>query len=154
MRTITLSTEPAGEAYRDLVRAIAPLASEFRFVTMDRWPTPDAAAGRIRSLDRWLIASDQVDEWPGTQLKSASSAHVWRYRVDDLSIQSLLQQSMGFQDWGGELPLDLHFVREDGSTVLGSTSSEEDVWLCLLDDEVRALAARPRVKALLDDARE
>jgi len=64
-------------------------------------------------------------------------------------VRVLLDVTSGFEDWGGDLPEDPHLVRADGTPFLGSSSSEEDVWLELHDSEEATIRAVPEIQELL-----
>ena len=73
---------------------------------------------------------ENVGMWPGSELSFGATRPRYLYYANDLSISAILAASDDFLDWDGvDLPDDLHFLRSDGSTVLGSTACEGYVWL-------------------------
>jgi hypothetical protein len=130
-----MTVAPTGSRYRGLLRDVSALSSEFRFVIKDKHQEGPQAIALMNRLKPHLIKMELVDEWPGTRLVGGSVAQVWRYKTNDLSVRILADARTSFTDWGGTFPEDLHFVRADGSPVLACTTSEDDVWLQLTDDE-------------------
>jgi hypothetical protein len=60
-----------------------------------------------------------------------------------------LTRTEGLGSWGGALPDDPHLLRADGSVWMGSSSSEEDVWLQLTEEEHAQVRSLPHLGPLL-----
>lgn len=148
MCTIEFPCEPEGQVYSELLRFVAQRCREFRFITYDRRPPTRKTQTITAGLSGRIIAQQLVNEWPGTQLDTESWARLWRFRSDVSLAKDLIAVSSGFASWGGDLPEDPHFVREDGSVMLASTSSEEDAWLMLTADEYKDFAVVPAFEGL------
>jgi hypothetical protein len=148
MITFNLRQEPEGETYRSLLRWAGRYCEELRFVTFDRWPMPPAAAEMTARLHPYFVGEEIVVGWTGTQLGPGWSARLWRYRVSPELIEAVLSFKTGLPDWGGYLPDDVHLMRADGSVFMATTSSEEDAWLELSDEEMADLRTIPDLYAL------
>jgi hypothetical protein len=97
--------------------------------------TPDAhdVLGR---LEPFLVTRESVSNWPGTQLVGTRVSRRDLFALTPNSIDVLLNAASEFSAWVNPyLPEDLHLVREDGSTVLGSVAQHDDTWLELEDQE-------------------
>jgi hypothetical protein len=141
---MNLTKEPAGLAYRVLLRRLSTISEEFRLVIEDWHQRSEGTIALQQKLSDHLIGEAMVTEWPGTQLLNGKVAQLFRYRSNELSVAPLLETTNGFGDWGGLLPEDLHFVRGDGSPLLASTTSEAYVWLQLTLGEQRILQGSTR----------
>ncbi len=65
------------------------------------------------------------------------------FRLDDASLDVLMSSAESLFDWvWPRLPEDLHFLRADGSTVLGTVAQADDAWLELTAVEYGAIAGR------------
>jgi hypothetical protein len=109
---------------------------------------PPAAAEMIRGLHAHLLGEEIVVSWPGSQLGLGWSARLWRYRVSAELIEAVLSFTNGLHDWGGYLPEDVHLMRANGNVFMATSSSEEDAWLELTDEELADLRAIPGVYVL------
>lgn len=148
MIVLTLQREPSGVQYINLLTWVAHLSNEFRFVTYDRWPDRPATRDLIDRLRRHLVTQELVNCWPGTELGAGWSARLWRFRLSPGLVEDLLGATTSLADWGGDLPDDPHFTREDGTVVFGSTSSEEDAWLQLTEEEFANFSTVPGLEDL------
>jgi hypothetical protein len=73
------------------------------------------------------------------------------FRLDAVSLDVLASSAESLFDWvWPRLPEDLHFVRTDGTTVLGTIAQEDDAWLVLTAAEYDAIAGRLPVGIRLD----
>ncbi|WP_344234779.1 hypothetical protein [Kribbella hippodromi] len=65
------------------------------------------------------------------------------FRLDAESLEVLVSSASSLYDWVNPmLPEDLHFLRSDGSVVLGTVAQEDDAWLQLTPAEYEGIAAR------------
>jgi hypothetical protein len=128
---------PTGEVYEDLLRTAAVFASLFGFIV--RSPLVRLqASGRdvMESLAGFLQREEEVDTWPGTHLIGSRTSTRYVYSLTPASLDILLRASSSLYSWVNPgLPEDLHFLRQDGSTALGSVAQEKGVWLELTDAE-------------------
>jgi len=90
----------------------------------------------LQALSPHLLGVEQARVWPGTELSdSLATRHL--FHLDERSLGILGDSAAGLFEWVNPgLPEDLHFLRLDGSTVLGSVAQEEDAWLELSDEEL------------------
>ena len=149
MQTWTLTSEPTGPSYAELLEAALGRVAELRFVTFDRWDLHDQTELLIESLRPWLIGSQEAQEWPGTQMADGWVGRVHMYRFDAETAATLLRQTTGLSDWGANLPNDPHLLRADGSVWFACITSEDDAWLTLTDEEYREVRMRPSLAGLL-----
>jgi hypothetical protein len=143
MKTWTLTSEPGGVAHQELLEAALVSCVQLRFITFDRWALHPPTTELLDALEPHRIRSEETGEWPGTRLAPGGVARVWVHRYSPDVVRAVLARTEGLGSWGGELPGDPHLLRADGSVWMGSSSSEEDVWLQLSDDEharVRSLS--------------
>lgn len=133
--TVNLRGEPDGALYAQLFRFATERSYEFRFITFDRWALGPQAMKLIAAVNKHIVGQEQVHAWPGTLLGKDYPARLWRLKTTPELCDVLLSQTSGFPDWGGALPEDPHFVRDDGTPFLAACSSEHDVWLELTQDE-------------------
>ena len=95
----------------------------------------DRALAVLAALEPALMREERVSSWPGSQLLSGTSTRL-TYVVSDKSVGVLRDSAASFFDWVCPyLPGDLHFLRANGSTVLGTIGQEDDLWVELDDDE-------------------
>jgi hypothetical protein len=88
---------------------------------------------------------------PGSQIVGDRLSQRRLFRVGPETMEELLRVTDDLFGWvNPALPEDLHFLREDGSVVLGSIAQEDDAWLELDAEEMQALRdAHARVAAVL-----
>ena len=99
-----------------------------------------------------MISTEQVTEWPGSKIIGEGTAVRMLYRVDSVSLERILRATDSLFEWvNPQLPEDLHFLRADGSTVMGSIAQEDYVWLMLSEAEMNAVlrAAPPELRSAL-----
>ena len=119
-----------GDAFRALIREVSQIAHFIGFTRRDESDGPVETQMLLEDLAPHLDSIERVGIWPGSELAFGATRPRYLYYVNDLSVSAILAASDDFLDWDGvELPDDLHFLRSDGSTVLGSIAHEEDVWL-------------------------
>ncbi|WP_350278288.1 hypothetical protein [Kribbella sp. HUAS MG21] len=144
MDTYNLVAPAVGEDYRGLLRAVAPLADVFGL--LDKGPgTRMGESGRevLRRLGEHLLAADAVQAWPGSRIVGTSTQNRYLFRLDEESLEVLTTAASSLFDWvWPRLPEDLHFLRADGSTVLGTVAQEDDAWLELTAAEFDVVVGR------------
>lgn len=146
--TVNLRGEPEGALYAQLLRFATQRCHEFRFITFDRWAIGPHAMSLIAALNRHIVGQDLVNAWPGTILGEDWPARLWRLKSQPELCEVLLSATSGFPDWGGALPEDPHFVRNDGTPFLAACSSEHDVWLELTPADYREFMNVPEFARL------
>lgn len=104
------------------------------------------------SLQPWFIGSLQSNECPGTLHLGGELPRLSKYRYDVGSLSVIRKRTHALAEWGGSLPVDPHLLRADESVWMASTTSEEDAWLTLTEDEHRELVANRLISTLLPDA--
>lgn len=151
-RTFDIVVRPAGETYQSLLRALVPIASLFGVVIRsEKVRLTEAAESVLRSLEPYLVRVEEVTRWPGTQLIGGRVSRRYIYTLDEGSLGVLLTAASDLFQWiNPGLPEDLHFLRHDGSTVLGSTAQEEDAWLEVDSNELERW--REQVSSEMRDA--
>lgn len=135
--------EPRGAAYRTLLKVIGPLATEFGvIVRSERVRLSEFASQLMQSLSPYQISMDQTQAWPGSQLVGERHSTRHRYRCQPDSLALVVDAARALSEWvNPDLPEDLHFLRSDGSVVLGSIAQENEVWVVLASEEVEQLRA-------------
>lgn len=142
-RTITLAAPRDVSGYRALLRSVAALASSAGLIVRSPKVQLSARADSLlAALTPFLLATEDVDRWPGTQLIGDRKSRRFLYRLAPESIALLVSAATGIFDWvNPELPEDLHLLRADGTVVLGTVAQEEDAWLELTAAELGSLLA-------------
>lgn len=129
---------PTGSAYEALVRATASVSFGVGFVIRpSERHLSTLARSVLEELTSELISSQDVWSWPGSDLLSTSPPYAHSvYRCGANAVELLVSAAHSFGDWvNPHLPEDLHFLREDGSVVLGSVAQERFLWAELSGDE-------------------
>lgn len=129
------------ELYRSLLQSAASFATVIGLIVRsDKVVLTPRAVGLLRALEPYLIRSERVAEWPGTRLMGGRTSLRHRYRLTPESLAAVLAAADDMFAWvNPELPEDLHLLRTDGTTVLGSIAQEDAVWLELAEDELTEL---------------
>lgn len=140
----TISPEPTGAACRLLLEAVGSLATEFGvIVRSERVQLSDSASRVLEDLDPYKVSVGETQAWPGSQLVGDRRSVLFRYRSEPGSVAVVIDAARMISDWVNPyLPEDLHFLRGDGSVVMGSIAQENEVWVELSDEETRYLRAR------------
>jgi hypothetical protein len=149
--SFTFTEEPRGPLYDTLLEAGLREAERVGLI-VQRWRSyPSSAQVVLEKLSSYLIEMKDISEWPGTRLASGYTEELRLYRYEP-PVQGLLRFfADGLFDWQNPShPDDLHFVRADGSTWLGSIAHEKDAWLELTTEEYDELRQRaPRLASIL-----
>lgn len=130
---------PSGESYEPLLRLAASFASTAGVIIRSQAiRLHQSAESTMNSLRPHLLTVNEVTAWPGTQLVGGSSSTRYLYRLIPESLAVLVRSASSLFEWvNPHLPEDLHFLREDGSTVLTNIAQHDDAWLELSDEEVK-----------------
>lgn len=132
---------PREADYEAVILSSAALAQEVGYVIRpNETGMSDRGKQVIRELQPKLVRQSKVWTWPGSEiLETASPYDYLVYGCDPDVVQVLLSASQRFEDWANpDLPEDLHFLRDDGSVILGSIAQEDYVWLELTPQEYDA----------------
>lgn len=136
-----VTRNPEGPTFAWLLRKMTELGAEtFRFAVGPQEVVTGEFSAAIQSLSRFEYSREWSRNWVGTR---ADEKHqILSYSVSQESISAIFALSNGIFDWdGASLPLDLHFLRGDGSTLLGSIASEYSAWLELDELELESLGS-------------
>lgn len=127
-----------GPKYEALLRSAAPLAASVGLIVRsDLVVLTRRAQAVLETLAPYLTRSDQVSAWPGTQLFGDRGSHRYLYRLQPETLEILVSSASDLYEWiNPELPEDLHFLRTDGSTVLGTIAQERDAWVVIHELEL------------------
>jgi len=144
MDTYNLVGPVVREDYRALLRAVAPLAVVFGVLDKGRGTRMDESGRQVlRRLGEHLLEADEVQAWPGSVIVGTSTQDRYLFRLDEESLEVLTTAASSLFDWvWPRLPEDLHLLRADGSTVLGTVAQEDDAWLELTATEYDAVVGR------------
>jgi len=92
------------------------------------------ASGFLESIDKFVVREEPVGDSPAGRCPTPTRRLICTY--DDEFIEVIEGFSSGLLSWHGpQLPADLHLLRPDGSTVLGTVVAEYHVYLELTDRE-------------------
>jgi hypothetical protein len=137
--------------YADLLSVLVGIGSSVGFVVSRPMNDMSEKTHRLISqLRSHLISVEVVIEWPGT----VSVGHVsdrYLYRLDEFVVDTLVHASTGLSAWTNpKLPADLHVLRTDGSTLMGSLGSHTESWLIVTADEREIIQSRSGLSHLFD----
>lgn len=150
MNTYSFAEEPTGALYDGLLGIAANQAARVGLIVQKRNNPP---AGMHRVLDMlhpYVVKVEDVTEWPGSRLL-ATTQERRVYQLTDPVKRILTQVARGLFDWENpDLPDDLHVMRADDSTWLGSIAHEADAWLELTSAELAEISLKaPSIAAIL-----
>ncbi|MCW2753492.1 MAG: hypothetical protein JWQ32_903 [Marmoricola sp.] len=132
-----ITGRPSGDAYEALLRGVAERSTKFAFLV--RSPSVKLSERAVVVMDEltpYLVGSEETQEWPGTQLVGSRMSTRYTFLLTTESLEVLIAAALGLFEWvNPTLPEDLHFLRADGSTVLGNVAQEDDAWLELEESE-------------------
>lgn len=137
-KVYNLPANVARDDYAGLLTSLAPFAAAFGLIVHSRSVRlTEHAVSVLRSLEPLLLSERQTSTWPGTELVGDRTSTLYTYRLDPASTKVLINSAGSLFDWvNPALPEDLHLVRADGTTVLGTVAQEEDAWLELRPEEL------------------
>lgn len=119
-RTFWCAWIPTCADYRELLRAVAPAAKVFGLMDHAGTGLHETGGEVMRRLGEHLFDADEVRAWPGSLMYGDGPRDRYLFRLDDVSLEVLTSSADNLFDWiWPRLPEDLHFLRADGSTVLG-----------------------------------
>jgi hypothetical protein len=120
-----------GAKYEALLRSASPLAASVGLIVRsDMVVLTRRAQGVLEALAPYLMRSNPVSAWPGTRLFGDRRSRRYLYRLQPETLDVLVSSASDLYEWiNPELPEDLHFLRADGSTVLGTVAQEHDAWV-------------------------
>jgi len=118
--------------YHSLLFAVAAVSSTFGMVQRSSraWDTyPESTIELLNRLEPYLVDISEVTEWPGTKT-CGSAVSRFLFKSVEQAISIVAQATDSLWDWANtRLPDDLHFLRMNGSVVMGSTWCTLDAWL-------------------------
>lgn len=122
---------PHGDEYARLLEAVADLSAFFGVVVRsEQVRLSEEAKGLLRQLEPQRVSVEWTARWPGTEMIGGRLSERSVFNVCEETVQLLKDAADGLFQWvNPRLPEDLHFLRFDGSTVMGSIAQHDDVWL-------------------------
>lgn len=140
MRTYSLAVAPTGDDYLKLL----DIAGEFAVLAglVQGSPTREPSSAEFMAgAERFLLRDELVYEYPGGITPFPVRRFLYRYDSDFVTLVTSVTSSLF--DWSRpRLPEDLHLLRPDESTVLGSVTSEDHAYLRLTDAEAQRWLVR------------
>lgn len=136
-RTLDAASPVRGDLYRELLEVLAPFASFAGLVVRSEHVrlAPGGLAVLAR-LNPCLVRGEDVTNWPGTELVGGRVSRRYLFSSTPDCVEVLIAAASQLSDWvNPSLPEDLHLLREDGTTVLGTVAQDEDAWLELEEQE-------------------
>ena len=117
-----------GALYRDMLRWAQSVASHLVLVTYPARPLREAQM--LSDLSPWAAGSKDATEWPGSRLGLGHVARLCTYDYDENVSEVILRYTESIADWGYPiLPDDPHWLRADGTLIIGTTVHEDRLWL-------------------------
>jgi hypothetical protein len=137
-RVYAIVPKPEGDTYRALLAVVSTFAVHLGFIVRStQVQLAQAATDVLRDLEPDLLTIDEVAAWPGTELKGGRRSRRFLYVLNAHSLGTVLDATDDLYKWVNPgLPEDLHFLRLDGSPVLGSVAQDLDAWVERNDTEL------------------
>lgn len=132
-----LKSEPKNSYFYQLVDLLKIISKHFILIKRDQLYFNDGISSLLEKLSIHLVNKTFSNEWPGTELLDQDKAIIYRYKVNDDTINILKKHSNSLFDWiAPGLPEDLCFFREDDTVILGSITHEKEYWIDLNEAEL------------------
>ncbi len=136
-----LAKEPRGETLHRLIRGVGRLASSVMMVIRDDIGIDEGGRRLLSRLGPHMLERRRGSSWPGTTLLS-DTATIYRFTAVDEVLDEVIGASDTLYGWQQPaLPVDLSFLRYDGTELLATVSHERDAYLKLEVHEHEALAS-------------
>ncbi|GAA1576726.1 hypothetical protein GCM10009804_36680 [Kribbella hippodromi] len=144
LSTYDIAEPVTGDDYGELLRVLAPVATRFGLIVQMPFAVLHEPAREVlERLGGHLVDAMDTQAWPGSQIVGRMTVERFLFRLDAESLEVLVSSASSLYDWVNPmLPEDLHFLRSDGSVVLGTVAQEDDAWLQLTPAEYEGIAAR------------
>lgn len=140
IHTLNLRSSLTPQDYADLVEFAGGISEYIGWVVGDN--PSRAVQAFLQEMATHVAETRKVSRWPGSE-RAGGSVTQHLFRANPSTVALAQHYGCSFSDWQQPtLPQDLHFLRADGTVVLGSISSEADAWLELHDDELARLVSR------------
>lgn len=130
-RTYDLVLHPSGAVYESILDTAAHFSALIGLIVQSgRTKLQPTAHTVFHALEPFLVRDEEVASWPGSQLYGGYTSRRLLYTLHPEALNVLLTTTTDLFAWvNPALPEDLHFLRADLSTVLGSTAQHDDAWL-------------------------
>jgi hypothetical protein len=143
-KTYNVEIAPNDTTYGAVITAAAPFAAMLGLVLQAQDVSLEEPGQQVlAAMQPHLIRIEEILEWPGNSQLPGKYKYIavrYLYRIEQAAINALFQETATLDDWlNPTRPEDVHLLRDDGSTVLGTVSAHDDVWLELDDDEYTSL---------------
>lgn len=156
-RVVSVTGNPIGSLYSELLSSLVGYANLIGFVynrkTRDLKPSATIV---LDALEAFLVDISEIGSWPGTEMLPPRTAQRWLFNFNDDSVAILLNHSTNLYAWvNPKMPEDLHLIRSDGHTVLGSIAQHSDAWIELAQDDYEQWWAglSPQLREILTPGR-
>jgi hypothetical protein len=135
----------SGVQYVDMLHWVQSVASHLVLVTYPSRPLQHPQL--LSDLSPWAASSRDAGAWPGSQLGLGKLARLATYRFDADVTATILNYSNSIADWGYPfLPDDPHWLRADGTLVIGTTVHEDRLWAEVTPSEGAALLSALQIR--------
>lgn len=143
----TILSEPTGEEYRSLLRALFPFSRQVLLVVRSTAPLSEFGRQILKELEKDLVLQEKRCEWPGTRLLG-HTATVYIFALTSHCLDVLVCRADRLYQWQQPtLPEDLCFLRNEMDPVLTTIAHERDAWLTVSEEEKdKLLSAVPSLK--------
>jgi hypothetical protein len=129
-RIFTLINEPRGDLYRNILETAAKEAETAYVVVRLSVGSGSSAGAALDRLEPHDIGRREVTKWPGTELMFGGKATLIQFRMSSDLASLLATIADGLYDWDEpNLPEDLGFLRNDGSSWLATIAHEHGAYL-------------------------
>lgn len=135
---VTITAEPRGETYSQLLRFAHDRSSLFSLTWRDQLTHSPRAADISAALRGDLVAEARTESWPGTQLHG-HLATMRLYRITLASLPILARAGRLYAWEAPERPEDLAFYATENTPWLGSIAHERDSFIYGGAVDIRAL---------------
>jgi hypothetical protein len=141
LRRFTITKEPRGLLYRNLLTFALPLCNQLVMVVREPDKLSDYWRAVQSKLKPFLIEQTKANEWPGTQCRA--KVDLFRYRFEAASAGIFARAAHRLYEWvEPRLPEDLSLLRPDDRPWLVVIAHERDAYIDMTDEEMLELTAK------------
>ena len=142
MNPYALAEVPEGDNYLRILDLSASFVEFVGFI-QDSPYVADSCIDMLVASEPYLVVEEDVTKYPGATTSSPVRRLLYRYTPEMRDV--IKKFAGGLFSWAQpDLPEDIHLLRQDRSTFLGTAASEDHAYLLLSDEEAeRWLAAWP-----------
>jgi hypothetical protein len=135
-----VGSPPSDADYVDLIEWVAGVA---QFASVVIFPRDEVTRTSRDVLSAFEQAGSEVvrsDSWPGTDTLGTEFVDRYVAHLTPELLSVIRTVARRLRDWRApDLPADLHFLRHDGSVVLGNVAAHNQLWLDIDQSEMASI---------------